>query len=182
MDEPLGADVLRVLVHNQRAFLDFLERRLGDRALAQDFLQEAYVRGIDKAHTLEAEESAIAWFYRVLRNAATDHQRRRATTHRKLEAFATELEGSAPAVETHAVVCRCVGELAGTLKQEYADALKRVEVDGLSVKDYAAESGITSNNAAVRVFRAREALRKRLFSCCGVCAEHGCLECTCRRE
>jgi len=64
--------------------------------------------------------------------------------------------------EVRSVVCRCVAELAGTLKPEYAGVLQRVEVDGLAIKDYAAEVGITSNNAAVRVFRAREALRTQV--------------------
>ena len=49
----------------------------------------------------------------------------------------------------------------------------------MAVKDYAAEAGITSNNAAVRVFRAREALRKQVARSCGTCADHGCLDCTC---
>ena len=56
---------------------------------------------------------------------------------------------------------------------------RRIEIDGLAVKDYAVEAGITSNNAAVRVFRAREALKKQVARSCGTCADHGCLECTC---
>ena len=38
---------------------------------------------------------------------------------------------------------------------------------------------ITANNAGVRVFRARQALRKRVVSWCGSCAERGCIDCTC---
>jgi RNA polymerase sigma-70 factor (ECF subfamily) len=34
--------------------------------------------------------------------------------------------------------------------------------------------------AGVRVFRAREALKKRVMESCGTCAEHGCLNCTCQ--
>ena len=69
--------------------------------------------------------------------------------------------------------------LAETLKPEYAVALKRIEVDGVAVKDFAAEAGITSNNSAVRVFRAREALRQQVRKSCGTCATHGCVDCTC---
>jgi RNA polymerase sigma-70 factor (ECF subfamily) len=47
------------------------------------------------------------------------------------------------------------------------------------VKTFAAEAGISNSNAAVRVFRAREALKKQLVKSCGTCAEHGCLNCTC---
>ena len=64
----------------------------------------------------------------------------------------------------------------------YADALRRIEVDGLAVKDYVTEIGISSNNAAVRVLRARGALRKRIAHSCGACATRGCLDCTCMRS
>lgn len=182
-EAPLNAEVVGSLVKNHRDFLSFLQRRLGDRALAEDVLQEAFVRGLHKLETLETDESATAWFYRILRNAVIDHHRRRATGQKKLEAFAVELEQSVePVGEVRGAVCRCIGELAATLKPEYAEALRRVEVDGVPVKDYAVEAGITGNNAAVRVFRAREALRKQVTRSCGTCADHGCLDCTCDKS
>jgi len=181
-EAPLSAEVVTALVQNHRDFLAFLQKRLGDRALAEDILQEAFVRGLDKLGSLEQGESAVAWFYRILRNAVVDHHRRRARTDRKLEAFAKELEQHVePEGELRQAVCQCVSELAGTLKPEYADALRRVEIDGVPVKDYAAAAGITPSNAAVRVFRAREALRRQVTRSCGTCAQHGCLDCTCER-
>jgi len=178
--DALSSDTVATLVGNHREFLAFLQKRVGDRAVAEDILQEAFVRGLPKLESLQQEESAVAWFYRLLRNAVIDHYRRRAAGDRKLEAFATELEQHVePEAEVRGVVCRCVGSLASTLKPEYAEALQRVELDGLAVKDYAQEAGITGNNAAVRVFRAREALRKQVTRSCGTCAEHGCLDCTC---
>jgi RNA polymerase sigma factor (sigma-70 family) len=177
--ESLSPQVIDRLVGNHRAFLAFLERRLGDRALAEDILQDAFVRGLDKAGTLAREESAVAWFYRVLRNAVVDHARRRASRSRTLEAFAAELDQAVPDAELTRQVCQCVGQLADTLKPDYAEALRRIDVDGMSMKEFAAHAGISSNNAAVRVFRAREALRKQVTRCCGSCAEHGCLDCTC---
>ena len=178
----LTREVVSILVANHREFLGFLQRRVGDRALAEDILQEAFVRGLAKAETLENSESAVAWFYRMLRNAVIDQHRRRGAEGRKLDAVAAELRTqAAPAQELHGAICRCVASLATTLKPEYADALQQVEVEGLSVKDYAARTSISSNNAAVRVFRAREALRKQVRRSCGTCADHGCLDCTCDR-
>ncbi len=175
-----SARALNVLVDTHRSFLEFLEGRLGDRALAEDILQSAFVKGIDKLATLEDEESAVAWFYRVLRNEVNDHYRRRAAAGRKLDALARESPlTTEPDAGAKSAVCRCVGELASTLKPEYAEALRRVEVDGISVKSYASEAGITANNAAVRVFRARQALRQQVSRACGTCAEHGCLDCSC---
>jgi DNA-directed RNA polymerase specialized sigma24 family protein len=85
-------------------------------------------------------------------------------------ALASELEEqSEPDLDTGNAVCRCVTLLAGTLKPEYAAALRRVEVDGLTVQQFAVQAGVTANNAGVRLFRAREALRKRAPRC-GVAA------------
>jgi RNA polymerase sigma-70 factor (ECF subfamily) len=77
-------------------------------------------------------------------------------------------------------VCQCVRRLAEALKPEYGHVLKRVEIDGVSVKDYAAETGISTSNAGVRVFRARQALRDQVVRSWQMCARDGCIECTCR--
>jgi RNA polymerase sigma factor (sigma-70 family) len=177
---PESAEIVRSLVENHREFLAFLERRVGRRDLAEDILQEAFARGIGRVDTLRNDESAVAWFYRTLRNAVIDRYRRRSAEERALEAFAAELQQhEEPVEEVRGAVCQCVTRLAGTLKPEYAEALERIEVQGLSVKQFAEERGISSNNAAVRVFRARDALRRQVVASCGTCAEHGCLNCTC---
>jgi RNA polymerase sigma factor (sigma-70 family) len=171
---------LDLLVANHREFLRYVERRVGDRALAEEIVQDAFVRTMDRGD--ETHDSAIGWFYRVLRNAVIDHHRRRAVADRRLDQLAAELEtGGAADPELTRVVCKCVGDLAGTLKPEYADALRQIEVDGVAVKDYADATGISASNAGVRIFRAREALRKQVARACGTCAEHGCLDCTCKR-
>jgi RNA polymerase sigma-70 factor (ECF subfamily) len=77
-------------------------------------------------------------------------------------------------------VCQCVVRPAGSLKPEYAEALQIIEIEGAPVKRYAEQKGLSPGTAAVRVFRAREALKKRVAQSCGVCAEHGCADCTCR--
>lgn len=176
----IDPEVKRVLVDNHREFLRFLERRVGRRDLAEDILQEAFARGIEKLESLRDGEAVVPWFYRTLRNATVDYYRRTKSADRALAQFAEEMETSEePNEMMHGEVCRCVARLADTLKPEYADALKRIEVDGVSVTAFAEEQGISKNNAAVRVFRAREALRRQVAVSCGTCAEHGCLSCTC---
>jgi RNA polymerase sigma factor (sigma-70 family) len=172
------AELVARLVAHRHEFLGFLERRVGNRQLAEDLLQEAFTRSLTKVEQVEQEESAVAWFYRVLRNAVIDYQRRNGAAARSLDAFSRELETSV-APDTEAAVCQCVTGLAQNLKPEYAAALQAVEIEGVAVKDFAEAQGITSNNAAVRVFRAREALKLQLKRCCGSCADNGCRDCTC---
>jgi len=168
------------LLENHRAFLRYLERRVGDLALAEDILQEGFAKVVARPEQAPADESVISWFYRTLRSAAIDQFRRRGAADRAYEAFARELEThEVPSDEMESEICACVSRLAATLKPEYAEALQEIEVGGTPVKTFAAQKGLSSNNAAVRVYRAREALKKRVTESCGVCAEHGCLYCTC---
>jgi RNA polymerase sigma-70 factor (ECF subfamily) len=179
--DPQSPEVLRVLVDNHARFLSFLERRVGSREEAEDILQDAFVRGLDRAPSLPDASSATAWFYRVLRNALTDHYRRQDTRGRAIDRFAAETEPSTdPDTELEAVVCACILGLVETIKPEYGAAIRRVDLDGVSVRDYADEAGITAGNAGVRLHRAREALRKQLVRSCGTCLTHGCLDCACR--
>ena len=174
---------LALLVENQRAFLRYLEGRVGDRALAEDLLQEAFAKLVMRPEQAPDDEGVVPWFYRTLRNAAVDQFRRRGAANRAYEAFARELEShEAPSAEMEGEICACVSRLATTLKPEYAEALQVIEVGGTPVKAFAAQKGLSPSNAAVRVFRAREALKKRVTESCGACAEHGCLNCTCKHR
>ncbi len=172
-------EVVAGLVANHREFLRFVEQRVASRALAEEILQDAFVKSLDRAE--EIRESAVGWFYRMLRNAVIDHHRRRASANRRLEALAAELGGEGePDAEFARVACECVTRLAAGLKPEYADALQRIDVEGIAVKAYAESTGISDSNAGVRIFRARAALRREVGRSCGTCAEHGCLDCSCK--
>ncbi|MFY0530246.1 sigma-70 family RNA polymerase sigma factor [Archangium gephyra] len=171
-----------MLLSNQAAFLSFLERRVGRRDVAEDLLQEVLARSIERLSTLRSEEAAVAWFYQALRNAVVDYYRRQGSSARALESLARELEGGDAATpEVQHAVCECVGRLVASLKPEYAAALQGIEVEGTSVKGFAEEVGITANNAAVRVHRARTALRQKVEATCGKCAQEGCRDCSCGR-
>jgi RNA polymerase sigma-70 factor (ECF subfamily) len=172
---------LATLLENHRAFLGYLERRVGDRALAEDILQDAFAKVVDNPELAPADEGVVPWFYRTLRNAAIDQFRRRGAASRAAEAFAREVDvHTTPEPELEAEICACVARLAGTLKPEYAQALQAIDVDGTPVKTFAEQHGLSVSNAGVRVFRARQALKRRVTESCGTCAEHGCRNCTCQ--
>lgn len=177
--EPTTA-VSSAWVENRRRFLAFLERRVGSRVVAEEILQEAFVRGLEQAGEIRDEERAVAWFYRLLRNAVVDHYRRRSQETRGLEAFARELgDVTEPPPEIAAELCRCFEALLPALRPEYAQILRRVDLEGGRPADFAREADLTPNNAMVRLHRARRALRADLERFCRTCADHGCLDCSC---
>ncbi|MCC6625431.1 MAG: sigma-70 family RNA polymerase sigma factor [Deltaproteobacteria bacterium] len=178
-DDTHDATRVKTLVAEHRRFLGYLERRIGDRALAEDILQEAFVKSLGRLPAGD-DEKLVAWFFRVLKNTITDQHRRTDARGRALDRLAHELAQATSDAELEAEACRCVLALSEHLEPNYRDALRRIEVDGLAVKDFALEVGITPQNAAVRVFRARRALERELAKACGTCATHGCLDCSCQ--
>ncbi len=178
--DPISNAVVQALVDNHRSFLDFLERRTGSRADAEDVLQGAFVRALEKGADLRDGESAVAWIYRLLRNALVDRHRARDARDRAIESRAKEGEGvDGGDIELQGEVCRCVIGLLPTLKPEYAELLRRVDLDGEAVHGAAQAIGITPNNARVRLHRARKALLGEVQRSCRTCATHGCLDCSC---
>src|ERR1041385_1557425 len=102
-------DIAAALVANHRDFLGFVEKRVGNRATAEEILQDAFVRSIDKLDTVR--ETAIGWFYRVLRNAIIDHYRRSAAAERRHDAYAQQEQlAESEDEELHRVVCKCVAQ------------------------------------------------------------------------
>jgi len=176
---PVSPGVVDRLVRNHREFLAFLESRVRDRAVAEDLLQAAFVKALERGGAIRDGESAVAWFYRLLRNALVDHWRRSGREGRVIERGANEADTVAEDPELHWAVCRCFEGLLPTLQPAYADVLRRVDLDGRPVGEVAESLGITANNASVRLHRARQALKKSLEASCGTCATHGCLDCEC---
>jgi len=178
--ESREAELARALTEHRGRFVAFVEGRLRDHAMAEDLVQATFARALSRVSEVRDEQAVVAWFFRALRNAVVDHHRRLGSADRALALWAAEVEGTTATSQAEdARVCRCVMTVAASLKPEYADALQRIEVDGAAVRAFALERGISSSNAAVRVFRAREALRRGVVATCGECATGGCADCTC---
>lgn len=179
----LSSDPLERILARRGEFLRFLEKRVDSPVTAEDILQSAFLKGVEKRSTIRDEESAVAWFYRLLRNAVIDHYRSQASGSRVLEAWPENLDVPGEPVEfAKNEICRCVAGLLNDLKPEYREALRLVDIEDRPIKDLAERRGITPNNATVRVHRAREALRQQVKLTCGSCAEHQCVDCRCKHS
>jgi RNA polymerase sigma-70 factor (ECF subfamily) len=105
-------DALARLLEHRSEFLKFIEKRVDSRATAEDILQTAFVRGIEKQGTLRDDENAVAWFYRLLRNAVIDHYRSKGSHSRVFEHWPENLDVPGEPVEfVKNEICRCVAEV-----------------------------------------------------------------------
>jgi len=171
-----------VFVDHRNRIADALGAMTTPHVLILDASGKLIYRGLadDKfgAGAIRDEESTVAWFYRVLRNAVVDRHRRRAREPRSLgeasDQVASPLDSG---LEKEA--CECIEALVPLLNADYAELIRRVDLDGESIGEIATERGVSSGSARVRLHRARAALRREVERTCRTCAEHGCLDCTC---
>ena len=170
------------ILQQRRQFLGFVERRVGDAAVAEDIVQAAYMRALAHQDEFEKGESVVAWFYQVLRNAVIDYYRRRGTEGKALHAWGREMESAAhPSHEVQYEICCCLGGVVERLKPEYAEVIRAVDLGEQPLTEFAKQRGLSASNAGVRAHRARTALKRNLIKACGSCSNHGCLDCTCHK-
>lgn len=172
--------VAAAIANGRTRYLSFVRRRVAGVEIAEDILQEATIRALERADTLRDQAAFEGWFFRILRNAIIDFRRRSGVIVRGKEAFSSEALDRTEAQERAVHPCACVVPLLSELKEEYREILERVEIEEQKVHAFAEQEGISPSNAGVRVHRARAALKKQVETTCGACAAAGCHDCSCR--
>jgi RNA polymerase sigma-70 factor (ECF subfamily) len=183
-ESALSNQSLQTLLENRERFLGFVRKHVREPNDAEDIVQSAFARMMEKGEAIRDDESVVAWFYRVLRNAIIDHYRRDDVRARGNEQYGKELERLQPVLDPsdRQELCQCLWPVMESLKPEYRDALKLVDLEEHSLAELAQNQAISENNANVRLYRARRALKKQVETTCGACATHGCLDCTCGKH
>jgi RNA polymerase sigma-70 factor (ECF subfamily) len=157
---------------------------MGNASEADDLLQESLSRALERGHTLRRGERAVAWFYRILRNAITDYYREKQRERGLTDRLWTEIRAAGedhtpPPADWDAAVCACFRGLLPTLKPRYAQVLRRIDLHGEDKRTVARDLKITLATMDVVLHRARHALRRQLEIFCGACSRESCLACAC---
>ncbi len=137
-------------------------RVLGNRAEAEDAVQEAYIKIWRNADRFTANGfSPMTWLITVTRNHAIDRLRaRKAPTQDIDEAY--DLADAAPGPEAQAITAadraRIVDCMSG-LEEQKADAVRRAYLEGDTYQDLAEAYGIPLNT--IRTWLRRSLLKLR---------------------
>ena len=178
------SDVIHRIVEDQASFRAFLRKRVGSETVVEDVFQQCLLRAVERQHSVKNEDSVVAWFYQILRNAVIDYYRSKSSEEARHQAFEKEAQvlqqQEVPSLDTvKATICACLDEVVKTLRPGYGELIRRIDLGGESTAEVAKALHISTGNATVRLHRARQALRNSLEESCGVCTKHGCLNCTC---
>lgn len=147
----------------------FVAARVEDPDVAADITQDVLVRTIASG-AVDRVDNLGAWLYRAARNAVIDHYR----TRRPHEPD-TDLERWPDPDQTDNLpndatreLARCLQPMLGRLHPAARDALTRVDLDGQTHQQAAAQLGLSTSGMKSRVQRARRELRAQVTSCCRV--------------
>ena len=144
----------------------FIRRRVADDHVADDLLQETFVRAHRHLPTLEEVDRVAAWVYRIARNVINDHHRGAANATVPL----VETDPLDPPEDAVAQLRReasgWLGEMIRALPDGYREAVQLSEIDGLSQQEVADRLGLTLSGAKSRVQRGRALLKAVLEGCC----------------
>ena len=161
---------------DQRAeFERFVRARVRHQDV-DDVLQLAAARAIERAHTVTQPERVVAWLYQIHRNLIVDVQRRQAV-ERKYSESQEQIPDIVEATEGER--CTCSVSQANQLRPSYRAILGLVDGQGVGLSEAAEQLQVSTNNATVRLHRARRALREAMFEHCGVSEPKDCLTCRC---
>lgn len=184
--EPLAAsdrEVRAALVGSYDRLRNYLQRRLGTQADAEEVLQAFVVRALERSADIRAADSVRGWLSRVLATTIADFHRRTSKSKTREVPLAAELSdrlaADNPGIDLQIVVCECVYEHLPSLKTEHAEVIRRIDLAGEAREEVASELGVTVNNLTVRLHRARQALKDRLEAKCVTCSEDTFLKCAC---
>jgi DNA-directed RNA polymerase specialized sigma24 family protein len=128
---------------------------------------------------LRDQDKLVPWFGRILETSLTDHRRRRAAESRTKLRLGPDVEEPGQAPDLRWVTCRCLGAALAAVRPEYADLVRRVELEGTPLRHVARDLGIRPNTAAVRLHRGRRAVIRTVRQLCRFCRLHWGFDCSC---
>jgi RNA polymerase sigma-70 factor (ECF subfamily) len=149
----------------------FIVRRVDSPHDAEDIRQLVFTRLASQDGGLRADERVAAWLYTTTRNAITDYYRS-AARRRELPVEAlpdvADADPDEPADTSQANLARCLLPLVNRLPADQAQAVRMVDMDGMTHAKAAAVATVSVPGMKSRVQRGRAKLRDLLLACCEV--------------
>jgi RNA polymerase sigma factor (sigma-70 family) len=138
----------------------YVSRRVGgDVGLAEDLVQETWMRALDTWPARGMPDEPLAWLIKVARNTMVSYFRR--IRPESVDSAVLDLEAPGFAAEG-AEIASLVSWGLSRLRRAHAEVLEAFYFDGKSVRDIARERSLSERAVEGRLWRARVKLKKKL--------------------
>ena len=156
----------------------FIARRVPQDAEVDVILQEVFLRMHRNLDKLKDPRRVVSWVFQITRNVISDYYR--SPKHRReiSAGSAADLDASysipgpshnSESPETQSIrkeLAACLLPMIKQLPVHYGEALRLVEMDGLTQKAAAHQLGISLSGMKSRVQRGRKELKHLIEECC----------------
>jgi RNA polymerase sigma-70 factor (ECF subfamily) len=142
----------------------FILSRVNESSVADDILQDVFMRILSRIDTLKDCDKLQSWIYQITRNAIIDHYR----AQKKMVELPSTL--AAPDAELSNTASKeidtCLLPMIESLPDPYRESVMLSEIEGRTQKEVAQKQGISLSGAKARVQRGRSMIKKMMFGCC----------------
>jgi RNA polymerase sigma-70 factor (ECF subfamily) len=147
----------------------FILRRVASPEDADDIMQVVFLRMIERIDSVRDTERLTGWLFVITRNAITDYYRA-APRRRELpvDVIPDHTVAQDGEDESEQELARCLLPMVDRLPAEQAEAIRMVDLAGMSQAAAAASVHVSHSGMKSRVQRGRARLRELLVACCHV--------------
>lgn len=160
----MNCDVPALWQEHKEALYYFILKRVSDEPTAKDIAQDVLIKVYNFCQCKSGVRNVRSWLYQIASNTIADHYR---STKRQ---FVTDQFDEARAEESDASALKDAAEfilpMINLLPESYAAPLRRSDVDGVNLKEIAAELGLGLSAVKQRVSRGRKMLKDIFTECC----------------
>jgi RNA polymerase sigma-70 factor, ECF subfamily len=142
----------------------YILKRIADPSLADDILQDIFLKIHAKIETLKDGSKIQSWVYQIAQHTIIDYYRKHKNHLEDIDNV--DIIAEPPSEMPVGKIGFTLREMIEALPEKYAQALLLVELEGLSQIDLANKLGISVSGAKSRVQRGRQLLKDSLMNCC----------------
>jgi RNA polymerase sigma-70 factor (ECF subfamily) len=142
----------------------FFVRRVSDPQLAEDLMQEVFLRIHQKIGELDDRGLISSWVFRIAHNLVVDHYR--SSKHNVENGGEHAIAPTEDSDNLNRFVAGWLPEMIEALPDTYREAVKLYELEGSSQQEIADRLGLSLSGAKSRIQRGRSKLRSMLQECC----------------
>jgi len=145
--------------------LGFIKSRISDDIIAEDILQDIFIKIHLKKDAITDDSKITSWVYQITRNSIIDYYRKK-----KLNTESLLFDVKLPEQEKESTkdFTKCLIPFIDQLNNEDKDALNKTFTGELSQKEYAQSIGLSYTATKSRIQRARQKLKNLFINCCDV--------------
>jgi RNA polymerase sigma-70 factor, ECF subfamily len=140
----------------------FIKKRVKNNDIANDLLQDVFVKIHLKLATLSDNDKLTAWVYQITRNSIIDYYKK----HKPAADIPFDIQEFNEPKLYNDEFSKCLKPFINQLPETYREAILQTEMGQLSQKEYAAKADISYSGAKSRIQRGRQQLFQLFNNCC----------------